>query len=479
MLEQTLRPTSEQVEILALLKKTEDNFMVNALAGTGKTTTLDMIQSASKSKPIMCIAFNRRAADDMEKKFGGSTTTIRTFNGLGHRVWMKTCSKVSLNPKKSQELFKEHANALSKAQKNEAYEVYWEVINGIALAKALGYVPDGKFSHAKRLISHKEFQDRLEDKPSSLTLELIDTLLTLSIKTAYNGYIDYNDQVYMPALFGGTFPRFPLTLIDEGQDQNPVNHAMLEKLVKGRLGVVGDRFQSIYQFRGAVSSGMEVLRQRWACEERPLTVSFRCPKAIVENARWRVPTFKFIREGGHVEVCTHLNARDIPEGAAILCRNNAPLFRTALGLLMAGRSVTVSGSEVGPKLVSLLKRICDEDDSQAVMLSKIEDWKDEKLTNSQSTDTVRDMADCLKIFASFGKTLAQAVAYVEHMFKQQGAIKLMTGHKAKGAEFNQVFHLDPWLIKDEGGEQELNLRYVIQTRSADKYFEIDSSRIKW
>ncbi len=52
----------------------------------------------------------------------------------------------------------------------------------------------------------------------------------------------------------------------------------------------------------------------------------------------------------------------------------------------------------------------------------------------------------------------------------------MTGHKSKGLEFNTVYHLDPWLIGDD--EQELNLKYVIGTRSADSYFEINSGDIR-
>lgn len=53
----------------------------------------------------------------------------------------------------------------------------------------------------------------------------------------------------------------------------------------------------------------------------------------------------------------------------------------------------------------------------------------------------------------------------------------MTGHKAKGLEFDTVYHLNPYLIGDD--EQELNLRYVIQTRAANAYYEINSDNIRW
>jgi ATP-dependent exoDNAse (exonuclease V) beta subunit len=81
------------------------------------------------------------------------------------------------------------------------------------------------------------------------------------------------------------------------------------------------------------------------------------------------------------------------------------------------------------------------------------------------------------VFAEHGQTLGQAIAYVEHLFSQKGTIRLMTGHKAKGLEFETVYHLDSWLCRDD--EQDQNLRYVITTRSADRLYHIDSERIKW
>ena len=53
----------------------------------------------------------------------------------------------------------------------------------------------------------------------------------------------------------------------------------------------------------------------------------------------------------------------------------------------------------------------------------------------------------------------------------------MTGHKSKGLEFPDVYHLDPYLLSDTS--QDRNLRYVISTRSSNNLTEIDSDRIKW
>jgi superfamily I DNA/RNA helicase len=77
---------------------------------------------------------------------------------------------------------------------------------------------------------------------------------------------------------------------------------------------------------------------------------------------------------------------------------------------------------------------------------------------------VQDQADCLVIFAEQGPTLGDALVYAEHLMTAKGPILLMTGHKAKGLEFDDVFILDRHLVRMEE-EQDRNLMYVMQTRS--------------
>jgi DNA helicase-2/ATP-dependent DNA helicase PcrA len=96
---------------------------------------------------------------------------------------------------------------------------------------------------------------------------------------AMKGDCDFNDQVLMPTIFHGAFPRYPLILGDEAQDLSALNHATLRKLVgKRRLIAVGDPCQAIYGFRGAHEESMSLLREEFDMRELPLTISFRCPQ---------------------------------------------------------------------------------------------------------------------------------------------------------------------------------------------------------
>ncbi|MDE2106760.1 MAG: ATP-dependent helicase [Patescibacteria group bacterium] len=472
-----MTPTSEQEKIIEAVQTTKDNLIINAYAGSGKTATLEMVEKSAHEKPTLFLAFNKKIADEATKRMS-STTTVRTFNGLGHRIWAsQTGRNLTLLFKKSADILREIINEVPRREQGAMWECYWNVVNGVAAAKAVGYVPEGKYPNARRLAGRNEFHRLLDEEPDDLTADLIDAVLHRSIQAAFQGKIDYNDQPYMPAVFGAaaSFPRYPLVLVDEAQDLNPINHALLDQLAQQRVVFVGDRFQSIYGFRQSVQDGMATLAQRFKASPLDLSVSFRCPQAIVEAARWRVPGFQWIKEGGHVQSLDGLFATNIDNGSVFLCRNNAPLFGLALRLLSIGRSVSIAGSDIGPKLVSLMKKLGPESLTQAQTLSAIESWRAERL--DRGSTSADDLADCMKVFAEHGSSLGTAISYAEHVLAQTGTIRLMTIHKSKGLEFDTVYHLDSWLCRED--EQDLNLRYVAITRSKDRYFEINSKSILW
>lgn len=469
------KPTDEQINILDLAKG-RDNLLINALAGTGKTTTLEMLEKVVSQKPILYLVFNKKNAVEAEGRMS-STTTVRTLNSLGHRIWAKVASSnLVLDGKKTQNILKGIIDEAPKKEQPTLWESYWQVIQGVALAKALGYIPDGVVKSERRLIDQTDFHHYLEEIPDEITSALIDETLKRSIIAGFRGNIDFNDQIYLPALFGGTYPQFPLVLVDEAQDLSPVNHAMLDKLcTRSRLIAVGDPWQNIYGFRGAKAGSMGDLQNRYKATPANLSISFRCPQAIVENARWHVPHFKWIKPGGYVEQLQQLDSRNIPDSATFICRNNAPLFGLGFRLLAEGHSVTVAGSDIGPKLIGLMRKLGPESLTRTQTLSAISDWLEAKL--ERESKTAPDMAACMKVFAEHGATLGEAILYAEDLFKQTGTITLTTGHKAKGLEWDTVYHLDEHLLGWD--DQDKNLRYVIQTRSKDRYYEIDTGKIKW
>lgn len=471
--------TPEQTAIIDAAVNIKDNLIINALAGAAKTSTLEFICAYLPATPILSLAFNSRIAKELAERLPGNVT-CRTMNSIGHRVWGAAIGKrLVLDTKKSYTTLSEVAKELSGEAKSEAYETFSETLKILKHAKLMGYChPPGR-----SLLTKEAFYASLEEVPSPAQIALVEEALTRSVRAAYAGQIDFDDQIYMPTLFGGSFPRFDLVLVDEAQDLSEINHAMLRKLVHSRIIAVGDPYQSIYAFRGAKFGGMASLEAEFSCKAFPLSVSFRCPEAIVRSVWGRVPHMKWRKEGGSVTLVKQLRAEDIREGAAIICRNNAPLLSLALQLLTIGRGVELVGTELGPSLIKALKKLGDASLSQAATLAAIDAWETERLAKSRNQDSVRDRAECLRVFARFGDTLGGAIAYATHLFAGRGAIQLLSGHKSKGLEWNTVYHLDPWRIPSrfaetlEEKDQEANLRYVISTRAREELYLIDLDNI--
>jgi ATP-dependent exoDNAse (exonuclease V) beta subunit len=96
-----------------------------------------------------------------------------------------------------------------------------------------------------------------------------------------------------------------------------------------------------------------------------------------------------------------------------------------------------------------------------------------ELDKAKRAETVYDKFECLEVLClrPDANNLGQAIAFAEDIFKRSGAIQLLSIHKAKGLEWETVFHLDSWRIPSkwakpdtEEWEQELNAKYVCETR---------------
>jgi ATP-dependent DNA helicase UvrD/PcrA len=480
--------TPEQADIINFtLANSTSHLLINALAGAAKTSTLRFLCKYLPPDPTLSVAFNKRIADEMGKLLPGNVRCA-TMNSVGHRVWAAAIGgkRLTLDTKKNYNLVREAIEALPKRQQGEAWDIFGDLTKTISRAKLSGYVPSS-IQGARSLLTADEFFATLEEKPDAWFCQIINSVLGRGIVQAYGGLIDFDDQIYMPTLFGGSFPQHRRVMVDEAQDLSPLNHAMVDKLVGPgtQLIAVGDPWQSIYAFRGADTKSMGFLSSRFGMHEMTLSVSFRCPIAVVQNAHWRVPHMKWPSWAlpGLVETLETWSADAIPDNSAIICRNNAPLLRCALSLLRSGRGVHLVGTDLGPQLVKALKKLGGPgkfpnlDMSQQEVLNAIDLWENEKLARANDSGAITDRAECLRVFAGFGKTLGEAVAYCEHLFKAQGPIQLLSGHKAKGLEWDTVYHLDPhripspWSKEGEPLEQEKNVRYVIETRAkAALYF---------
>lgn len=465
----TLTPTSEQLHVLSLVRESQDNILISALAGAAKTTTLVLIAEALRAHPMLFLAFNKRIQLEMQERLPGNCTAM-TLNGIGHKVWMQAIGKrLTVDTAKNYNLLQAAIEELPGEQRSEAYGIMSETLRAIERGKMCGYLPDGRFRDAKPLMGDDEFFASLEEEPSQLQESLIRKVTIESALLSLKGIIDFNDQILMPTCFFGTFPKFPVVGVDEAQDLSALNHVMLRKIVRtSRLIAVGDANQSIYGFRGAHEDSMELLAQTFFMKRAELTISFRCPVAVVKAARFRAPAMQWPEwaKEGNVTTLSEWSVENIPLNATILCRNNAPLFSCAIALLKNGRYPELVGNDIGKNLIKLMKKLGDPGMPAEEAHGAIDQWKEGKLSRARDKDKFADQAACMHIFVEQGKTLADAIAYAEHLLRQSGTVKLMTGHKSKGLEWPEVFILDQQLINLRH-TQERNLLYVMITRAKE------------
>jgi superfamily I DNA/RNA helicase len=467
--------TPEQQAVVEFATQSQDNLIISALAGAAKTSTLVEVAKVLRPTRLLCLAFNKKIATEMTERLPENCVAM-TLNSLGHRTWASALGKrIILEKDKNYQILTTLIKDLSKREQEQAYDEFAETLRIVDFGKACGYIPTGHHPRGKRLMDDNEFFNHLEDEPSALQEKLVREASVISINKAFDGLVDFGDQIMMPTLFPALFDSYPVVMVDEAQDLSALNHATLRKLARKRLIAVGDPNQAIYGFRGAHEESMALLQESFKMTPRILSISFRCPIAVVKEAQWRAPHMQWPEwaKEGAVLTLPEWDASSVPESAAIICRNNAPLFNMAIKLLKNGRRPQIIGNDIGKALIKVMRKLGKMSMDRVEVEIAIDQWCEDKMKKSRNKGKIIDQAQCMKIFAAQGENLGDAVAYAEHLFNSQGPIMLMTVHKSKGLEFDTVFILDRKLINIEEG-QESNILYVAQTRAKKELIYVTS-----
>lgn len=483
--------------------------MLTAYAGTGKTSTLVMIAKALPVQPAIALAFNVSIKKELERRFP-SYWKILTLNGLGHRAWMNAIrgKAVNLDERKLGRL----TTAVFKDTGYSGDEDAWTNVRTLVQkAMQAGIVPASR--------PHKGFRPDTPEQWAMLADEnwlvnvgetevaLAREVLSRSVAEGFEGTISFDDQIYLPCCFNGQFPRYPLLMGDEVQDWSIMNRVMAQRTCSGRFILVGDPAQAIYQFRGADAGSMQRLRAlRPAWIDLPLSVTFRCPKVVVDRQQGHVPGFTAFHTNAIGEVVKFQRYNPVPFNGpaaaepaqpqtwdwpkveraaagtiAILCRNNAPLLKIAFKLLRSNIAVTMLGRDIGKTLVALSRKVLPDDDLSApACVEAVGLWRESQvaLANANGQEekvaNLHDQAECLLavIEGARAENAAAIRWYLKELFKRAaGHVTISTIHRAKGLEWDCVLHLDPWRIPSKHAQhnpvqmqQELNLRYVAETR---------------
>ena len=305
-------------EQLAIINST-GNLKINAVAGSGKTTTIiEYAKARPKESKILYLAFNKSVKLEAVKKFkdkGLDNVKVETAHSLAYKhIVFKHNYKVKPRDYKTNEI-----TELLNLQGNEEKHTEYVIANHIN--KFISYfcnsdkqkVQDLNYldivSDIKAKIFVKSFYHYIE----SQTRTLLGKMDSGEIEVTHGFYLK-KFQLSNPKL------NYDYILFDEGQDASP---AMLDIFFKQQATkvIVGDTYQQIYGWRYAVNS---LEKADYATFN--LTTSFRFSQDIANLAMEVLKLKSHLGEHNPVTITG--------KGETKTHKTKGVLARTNLGLLV-------------------------------------------------------------------------------------------------------------------------------------------------
>ena len=274
----------EQTAFFSRLTSSSSSIQLQAAAGSGKTTTVvagaDMLPAW---QTVMFLAFNKNIKEELEARLP-KRCSVATFHAAGFRAWQAHTGK-RLKPDGDK-----LAGILKDKLKGKDWELYFAYARRLtSLAKNMGMdtpLMENTFANWQSLSTHFQINLESEDAREERGIEICQRLLADS-NALCDSVIDFDDMLYAPLRLNIKWPQSNVIFIDEAQDTNSVQIELLKRMraANGRVIAVGDPSQAIYGFRGADSDAMNKMRDAFDMEVMPLSVSYRCSKAVVAEAQ--------------------------------------------------------------------------------------------------------------------------------------------------------------------------------------------------
>ena len=488
-------PSKYQQAIFEFIQNGKGHGLINAVAGSGKTTTIvKALKFITHILRVIFLAFNRSIAVELATRVPANVQAS-TLNSFGWSICQKNAGqRVNLDKDKTAKILQHRVlNMADKRQKEIYYSVRGPIRRLISLAKAnMLYEP----TQDQWVALADKFQIDLGDRKNmENVLSLVDQ--TYAMVKNDTATMDFDDQLFMPVYKNWPVPAHGFIFVDECQDLNPCQVELVLRASKtGRVVCVGDPNQSIYGFRGADSEAVPNLIKALNAKQLFLSVCYRCSLAVIEEAKVLVPRIEAAPGAPKGSVNNALVSEMLKmakPGDFILCRTTAPLVITCFKFLRAGTKAFVKGRDIGANIIALLEKLAKKAKTQdAIELTEIiTHHRDVSVANLMAAEKddeaimVQDQCDTLLVFLEDAKTVAEVKVKIESMFTdEENGICLSTVHKAKGLEAERVFILRPELMPHPCAktpwaiEQENNIKYVAITRAKlDLYWVNEDAQV--
>lgn len=476
-------PSPRQIAIAEAMQR-PGNILVQACAGSGKTTTMTWLAGLLPThQRILALSFNKSISDELANRMPVHVQSS-TMHSLGLRMIKKVHRKVRLDERKLRAILDAHPGIAFAP----------EAVCGLLMGDLLSIVPLAQDTlvdphNINMLGALAEIVGRPLEAPK-LSLPMVASVMDACDQV--KDIITFCEMIRHPTIHNYPNDFYDVVFVDEAQDLNSAQHALLKKLVmpgRGKLIAVGDFSQSIYNFRGADPRSMSRLKADWGMVELPLDISYRCDQAIVVEAQ-KIVGSELIKArddaplGSVQDLDISKLAVEAKPGDMIICRTNAPLVSIAIRLIREGKKAQIRGRDISGMLTSLVRR--SRAGTVQALQAWVASWRQSKVSEAviakkseTNIQAIEDQADTLLAIIESCNTVQDVLTCIDNLFdERQVGICLSTVHRAKGLEADTVFIAGPellpapWARSDTEKEQERNLAYVAVTRAKHRLVRV-------
>ena len=436
------QPTPEQQAIVDAYRRRE-NLVVNAYAGSGKTTILRMLAEADPTRRFLYIAYNASAKKDAAASFPINARCY-TSHGLAYRPMIDMATRIGGSKYVPGAKLARFMNITGPVRLTEdrvlAPGQFASVVK--ATIKRFCYSADEKITGWHVPNDLNRFTDDEVAALRALVPPVAQRLWDTDITSA-DGQVPMDFDYYLKA-YALTHPRLPgdVIALDESQDSNPCVAAMVqEQAVYGtQIVMCGDTYQQIYQWRMA-RDAMVAFAKTPGVTVLPLTQSFRFGEAIAGEAnKWLTILGAPHPLRGFERIQSRIGLTSGPSPDAILCRTNAEAFRRAIQAI--GNGLRVAFPKGAGELTGLVKGAADLKAGRPTEhpdLMAFATW-------GQLQDFVQNEADGadLKLFVDLvdqhgvDELFAVLSQIGDESKGARADVTVSTAHSAKGREWRQV-----------------------------------------
>lgn len=475
-------PSSFQQRIFDEIRDGDGHIVVNAVAGSGKTTTIKMAMDYVRpGLSVLCVAFNSAIKKAMREAVP-EWVDVETFHSIGLRMIGKR-KRARVDPTRDDLIA------------GQAVEFLFRTPDEFGLSEG-----DAKNSRFKRMLAHdvkrlaslaKSYLKWTEDsdlRNIAITHDISyfnglfeATRKAIGLSLSNVTAVSFDDMVFLPILLKYAQPTYDLVFVDETQDLNAAQWALARMVVQtgGRIVAVGDKRQAIYGFRGARSDSMGKAVEELGATELPLSVTYRCPRVVVDVARKYVPEILHAPDAPEGSFRTIQETdlwSEVKPGDFVLSRTNGVLVSLCINAIRRGVPSYVVGRDIGKGLSSIVEA------SKTFTVASLSEWlvefkahETERLHAAHREDAVESLLDKIESIEALcegRRTTREVLDAIRSIFQDKDpsySVIFSSVHRAKGLEADRVYvAVDTFYLgapDKRRREEEENLYYVAVTRA--------------